>query len=285
MEYTVLSELEAYLTLQNIEQKKDSFVKGYVDKMKNGGFEIVKTDKEKGYVELYNNITDNVETYYFADSLEIEFGNLLKTKKAIDAAFIELQFSKQRTGFLIYLNNTVEKIVKDETEMFSEYPVLKKLVMKIVYYINSKHKCSLKYPFNFELLELKKYYPPFRVRTNFKVENKFKKLYKLFVKNRIIDSEQITEENFIKIFMGNETSEYVTFLIDTPNAIKILISIKYIYFIFRPIDIVRSKRFYTSQKILLTATNFSSSKERENEENLKVTNETIKEIEKIFPKL
>ena len=284
MEYTVLSKLEAYLTLQNIEQKKESFMKGYVDNMINGGFEIVETNKEKGYVGLYNNITDNVETYYFADSLEKEFGNLIETKNAIDAAFIELELSKQRTGFVKYLNNTIETIVKDETQMFSNYPVLKKVVMKIVYHINNKHKCSLNYPFNLELLDLKKYYPPYKVRTDFHYENKFKRLYRLFVKNRIIDSDLITEENFIKVFMGNETSEYVTFLIDTPNAIKILTAIKYIYFRFRPIDIVRSKRFYTAQKILLYATNFSSSKQRENEENLQTTNETIKEIEKIFPK-
>jgi hypothetical protein len=222
MEYTVLSKLEAYLTLQNIEHKKNKFVNVYINNKNNGGLDIVNIKKEKGVVELYNNITDNVETYYFADLIEDEFGNLLETKKAIDAAFIELQYTSQRTEFVKYLSNTIKIIVKRENKMFSAYPVLKKVILNLVHYINEKHDCKLEYPFNIALLESDKYIPPYTLRHVYNKNGKFVKLYKQFVTNKIIVGNLITQSQFVDIFMGKETSEYVTFRIDTPNAIKIL---------------------------------------------------------------
>lgn len=283
MEYTVLSKLEKYLTLQNIELKKNIFLQGYLE---NESDKINYIDIINGVVELKNYETNDIETYYFADTLENEFGNLTETKKAIDTAFIELNFSSQRTEFIKYLTNTIKIIVKSEKKMFSDYPVLKKVILNLVHYINEKHDCSLDYPFNIALLKLPKYTPPFIILKKYEDEKKFKRLYRLFVKNLIIKSELITEENFIEIFMGKETIEHITFRIDSPNTVMVLNSLKHIYNKFRPIDIGRSKRFYTSNDKPLSDTNYTSINSRIKKNNIQPTDntkETIKEIEKIFP--
>lgn len=278
MEYTVLSKLEAYLTLQNIEHKKSIFVQGFIE---NASSDIRNIKKEEGIVELFNSISDSVETYKFDDLIEKEFGNLPETKKAIDSVFIELPKTIRREQFVKYLANTIKAIVESEIEMFKNYPVLKKVILNLVHYLNEKHDCNINYPFNKELIELKKYYPPYTVRENYQDEKKFNKLYKLFAEKGIINN--ISKTHFVKIFMGEESSEYVKFRIDTPNAIRILTSMKHIYYKFKPVNIQNSKRFYTSGNILLTATNFGSSKQRTNKEYFQTTSETIKEIENIFP--
>lgn len=190
--YSILKELEDFLTYQNVENIKNEFIRLYYEED-----QLHNCNSETGIFDIYNSETSKFDTISFENSrlAELLWKKTQDIKIKIDTILIKTNGSKNETsGFINYLNNTISSIRQNQVELFEKFPICNKPFLTIEKYLSDKYADVLMGT-STQLLVV-----PNPLFANFPIE-KIKNLYSLLTQeNPFIDAE---EAEFVNAFTGN----------------------------------------------------------------------------------
>ena len=256
--YSILKELEDFLTPQNIENLKNEFIEQYCE---NG--HILSPISETGVFEIFqqNPMTseEGTRTVSFGDTLLYKLlkEKFQKIKTDIDAVFIDMASRNMRKiGFVNYLRITIRSIRKRRAELLEKYPICDKPLFSIEAYLLNKYEIKIttskvKYPYS----------SMFEVKSDIK-PSVFEGLYDLAIYEDLIDDEIIYEKGFISALTEDKTDEVIKFRCENSIAVYFLELTSKLFNNLTPATIEKSKRFLTKQNIPFTSANYYTSKNR-----------------------
>jgi len=213
--YSVLKDLEDFLTYQNVENLKKKFNSEFIDNFHDiivqenqeiGEFTIKRIQVFDDLFPEHKQIFESHSTIKFESYLaQILSDKIQQVKVDLDAIFIEIEFSQnKKTAFVEYLSITFKFIKDSQTKLFAEYPVCLKAIELIKIYLLEKYNIRL------EFKDKNKNKVSTQIFANFPVP-KIKKLYHLLTERpAFIEAD---EEEFISVFSGNEPKTGIKWLI------------------------------------------------------------------------
>jgi len=250
--YSILKELEDFLTYQNVENIKNEFIRLYHEED-----QLHNCNSETGIFDIYNSETSKFDTISFENSrlAELLWKKTQDIKIKIDTILIKTNGSKNETsGFINYLNNTISSIRQNQVELFKKFPICDKPLFTIEKYLLDKYGIQLDSTKRTYIQS--SVFKPKPDITSFV----FRELYNLADELNMID--ETTPEEFVSALMDNKTDDIITFTCETPIAVHFLVTISQLFSNLNARAIEESKRFYTKQGKEITASNYDKSKNK-----------------------
>ncbi|RXJ52624.1 DUF6617 family protein [Gelidibacter gilvus] len=225
-------------------------------------------DKEKGIIKyfklFYNQSTnDSIEglvTYDFYKEHKLEL--LEKIKDAI-SSIDELiyQKSEREESYNALLKNISKELhylfIKAD-KVYPTYPELKRAIKSIESHLLLRYQIQ---PFSKVVINEKQSY--FGVKDAVS-EKLFQDLYDLSDRLELIEYDVVDERTFLDVFLRNPSDKSVVIQFSCNNglAITFLESLRPFFTSLNPKTIEKSQRFLTKQGLVLTESNYNTSKKR-----------------------
>lgn len=257
----ILKDLENFLSYDNIESLKRSFISSCVEYDNNP----ISSDQELGIFEYHGDVELSTNTFKFENDLKKTLDSrVVLLKVQIDELILSISSSEKRK-LEANLKSTLQYIEKKERKLLSKFTVCKDAIDQITYYLESKYNFDIK-----NSITLNSQESLFKIKAGIK-KSIFAKLYDLTIASEFIDDEFTSEESFLSVLRDKETKQRITFTSKNSVTVLYLETIKTLFDNLKPTTIEESGRFITKNKSILTASNYYKSKSN-------AKNQDIKEI-------